>query len=53
MWYKNTLEEEDNIVIFYVFGVGVINIALLGPLTLVMTPVLILFTLSMMIMTLF
>lgn len=52
LWHKSNMEDFGDILIFTIFGVGLINITILGPLTLVLTPILILWTLIMIILTL-
>lgn len=52
IWHRNKIQERIDILIFPVFGIGVINLVIVGPLTVVATPLFVLYALTMMILTL-
>lgn len=53
LWHKHKLFDNNDIEIFIVFGIGLINMALVLPLAIALSPLLIVWTLVMMILTLF
>jgi hypothetical protein len=52
LWYKHNLLNNDDIEIFIVFGVGLINMAIVLPFAIALSPLLIVWTFVMMILTL-